>query len=48
MLIRSNTTCSWTNFGRPHEPKAIECQNVDNTVAFEHLVRIFDEALLGN
>lgn len=26
-------------------PKALECQNVDNTVAFEHFKRIFDEAL---
>lgn len=28
-------------------PKALECQNVDNTVAFEHFMRIFDEALEG-
>jgi len=26
-------------------PKALDCQNVDNTVAFEHFTRIFDEAL---
>ena len=28
--------------------KALECQNVDNTVDFEHFTRIFDEALEGN
>lgn len=26
-------------------PYALDCQNVDNTVAFEHFTRIFDEAL---
>ena len=25
-------------------PHALECQNIDNTVAFEDFVRIFDEA----
>ena len=45
MMRRSNTTCFWTNSGSLHKSKALECQNVDNTVAFEHFTRIFDEAL---
>ena len=38
----------WDFTDETTSPKALECQNVDNTVTFEHLVRIFDEALLGN
>ena len=38
----------WDFTDETTSPKALECQNVDNTVAFEHFNRIFDEALEGS
>ena len=37
----------WDFTDETTSPTALECQNVDNTVAFEHFTRIFDEALEG-
>ena len=37
----------WDFTDETTSPKALECQNVDNTVAFEHFNRLFDEALEG-
>ncbi len=37
----------WRFTDETTSPKALECQNIDNTVEFEHFTRIFDEALAG-